>query len=187
MEVEPALLLAPAAEMHNRAGVEQLLLLAEASDQKVGRRIAFSDIKELADRIARPPHNWTPDIIWGAYVALDPEYVARTSTHRTLTDLVSLIRFTLGEDDKLVPYADQIQEKYAAWLAQQEQSGVPFSPAERWWLDRMVQVVASSAGITPADLDQPPFVENGGTGGAIRDLGDRAATLIDELNKELTG
>ncbi len=170
----------------HRSEITAIQLLAEASDQKFGRRISFTDIKELADRIARPPQNWTPDIIWGAYVALDPEYVASTSTHRTLTDLVSLIRFTLGEDDTLVPYAEKVKSKYAAWLTQQEQAGGVFSPAERWWLDRMVQVVASSAGITSADLDQPPFIENGGTDGAIRDLGDRAATLIDELNNELT-
>jgi type I restriction enzyme, R subunit len=50
----------------------------------------------------------------------------------------------------------------------------------------MVQVVASSAGISAADLDQPPFIENGGTDGALRDLGPRAASLIKELNSELT-
>jgi type I restriction enzyme, R subunit len=63
---------------------------------------------------------------------------------------------------------------------------VTFSPAERWWLDRMVQVIAASAGISAADLDQPPFIENGGTDGALRDLGPRAAALIDQLNAELT-
>lgn len=57
---------------------------------------------------------------------------------------------------------------------------------ERWWLDRMVEVVAASAGITAEDLEQPPFTERGGTDGALRDLGDRAGDLIDELNQELT-
>lgn len=166
----------------HRSEITAIQLLAEARE----RRISFGDIKELADRISRPPYNWTPDIIWNAYVALDPEHGKAPTTHRTLTDLVSLIRFTLGEDDRLVPYAEKVQQKYAAWLAQQEQAGVEFTPAERWWLDRMVQVIASSAGISAADLDQPPFIENGGTDGALRDLGDRAATLIDELNKELT-
>lgn len=95
---------------------------------------------------------------------------------RTLTDLVSLIRYPFSEDDTLVPYADRAAERYAAWLVQQEQAGVTFSDAERWWLDRIVQVVASSAGITAADLDQPPFIENGGTDGALRDLGPQAGS-----------
>ena len=61
-----------------------------------------------------------------------------------------------------------------------------FTDAERWWLDRMVEVIATSAGIRAEDLDDAPFTERGGTDGALRDLGDRAADLIDELNSELT-
>ena len=170
----------------HRAEITAIQLLTEAKDLKLGRRVSFSDIQELADRISRPPYNWTPDIIWNAYVALDAEYAASTSAHRTLTDLVSLIRFTVGDDDKLVPYADKVHAKYATWLAQQELAGVTFTEAERWWLDRIADVIASSAGIDTTALDSSPFTENGGTDGALRDLGDRAATLINELNTELT-
>jgi type I restriction enzyme R subunit len=176
----------------HRAEITAIQLLTEAKE----RRISFSDIKELADRIARPPYNWTPDIIWNAYVALNPEYEASAveegaqrpsrNHHRTLTDLVSLVRFTVGVDDKLVPYVERVQERYAAWLAQQEQAGVTFTDAERWWLDNMVKVIANSAGIRTDDLDDAPFTERGGTDGALRDLGDRAGDLIEELNKELT-
>ena len=79
-----------------------------------------------------------------------------------------------------------MQELYVGWLLQQEQAGATFTDAERWWLDRIANVIAESAGIEPADLDSPPFTENGGADGAVRDLGDRAATLLDELNQELT-
>jgi type I restriction enzyme R subunit len=103
-----------------------------------------------------------------------------------LTDLVSLVRFTVGVDEELVPYAERVNERYAAWLAQQEQAGVTFTDAERWWLDNMVRVITNSAGIRTEDLDDAPFTERGGTDGALRDLGDRAAELIDELNSELT-
>ena len=148
------------------------------------RRVSFDDIKELADRIARPPYNWTTDILWNAHAALGS--TRGTTAHRRLTDLVSLIRFTLGEDEELVPYADRVRQRYDGWLLQQRQAGVTFSPTERWWLDRIVQVIAASAGISPADLDNPPFIENGGADGAVRDLGNRAGSLIDELNRALT-
>ena len=165
----------------HRAEITAIQLLAEARD----RRVSFHDIQELADRIARPPYNWTPDLIWNAYVAIEAPNVRRSPAH-TLTDLVSLVRYTVGADDELVPYADLVRERYAAWLAQQEQAGVTFTETERWWLDRMVSVIASSAGIDASDLDDAPFTERGGTDGALRDLGDRAADLIDELNTELT-
>lgn len=82
----------------HRAEITAIELLSEAKEG----RISFSDIKELADRIARPPYNWTPDIIWNAWVALDPQFAAKSDNH-TLTDLVSLVRFTVGVDDRLVP------------------------------------------------------------------------------------
>jgi type I restriction enzyme R subunit len=166
----------------HRSEISAIQLLTEARE----RRVSYENIKELADRIARPPHNWTPEIIWNAYVAVEHDGQGEAGPHRTLTDLVSLVRFALGEDDKLVPYADRVHERYAGWLLQQEQARVTFTEPERWWLDRIVDVIAASAGIAPADLDNPPFTENGGADGAIRDLGDRAASLLDELNMELT-
>jgi type I restriction enzyme R subunit len=51
---------------------------------------------------------------------------------------------------------------------------VTFSDTEKWWLDRMVEVIAASAGISSNDLDNTPFIERGGIDGAIRDLGPQA-------------
>jgi type I restriction enzyme R subunit len=168
----------------HRAEITAIQVIQEAKE----RRIAFPDIQELADRIARPPYNWTPDVIWNAYVALGASYRGSdgTRTRHSLTDLVSLLRYTVGVDDELIPYADRVQEKYVAWLAQQAQAGVTFSDAERWWLDRMVAVIAASAGITADDLDEAPFTERGGVDGALRDLGDRAGELLESLSLELT-
>jgi type I restriction enzyme R subunit len=165
----------------HRDEITAIQLMSEARE----RRVSFDDIQELAERISRPPYNWTPAVIWAAYEAIATGRVRRGARH-TLTDLVSLMRFTIGEDDELVPYADRVRERYAAWLIQQEQAGTKFKETERWWLDRMVEVVAASAGITPADLDQAPFTDRGGADGALRDLGDaRVSELLDELNKEL--
>jgi type I restriction enzyme, R subunit len=148
-------------------------------------RVGFTELRELAERIKRPPHNWTPDLIWNAYEVIEAGRVTHADRH-TVTDLVSLVRFTLGADDELVPYAAKVQERYAAWLAQQEQAGVIFTGRQRWWLDHIADVIATSAGITPDDLDNAPFAERGGVDGALRDLGDAASEYIDELNSELT-
>lgn len=173
-------------EQH-RDEIAAIQLIEEARD----RRVAYPDLQELADRISRPPHNWTLDLIWNAYLALGaphhPGAGTKARARRSLTDLVSLLRYTTGADDELVPYADVVRERYVGWLAQQEQAGTTFTDTERWWLDRMVSVIASSAGITDADLDEAPFTERGGIDGALRDLGeDRAGELIDLLNSELT-
>jgi type I restriction enzyme R subunit len=148
-------------------------------------RVSFADLRELAERIHRPPYNWTPDLLWTAYEAVEVGKVRHADRH-TVTDLVSLLRFTLGADDELVPYAGKVQERYAAWLVQQEQAGTTFTEVQRWWLDRIADVIATSAGITDDDLDNAPFTERGGIDGAIRDLGVEAGTYLAQLNAELT-
>lgn len=154
-------------------------------DEAKTRHVPFEAIKELADRIARPPHNWTPDLIWAAYEQIHAGHVRHRDKSR-LTDIVSLVRYTLGADPELIPFADVAAERYAGWLLAQEQAGTTFTDTQRWWLDRMVDVISNSAGITADDLEQAPFDERGGIDGALRDLGDNAGVLLEQLNEELT-
>ncbi|RBY92702.1 hypothetical protein DQ241_01095 [Blastococcus sp. TF02A-30] len=109
----------------------------------------------------------------------------RHADRHTVTDLVSLVRFTLGADDRLEPFAAKVGERYRSWLAQQEQAGAVFTERQRWWLDRMADVIAASAGITEDDLDNVPFTEHGGVDGLLRDLGEKAAVYLADLNREL--
>ena len=167
----------------HRSEISAIELMFEAK----GRGIRFDQIQELADRIARPPHNWTVDIIWNSYLSIGIEYQGHTETRNrhAATDLISLLRLEAGVDNALVPYADQVEDRYANWLHRQEQAGARFTETQRWWLDRMMRIIASSAGIDADDLDNAPFDERGGIDGALRDLGDNAGDLIEELNREL--
>lgn len=166
----------------HRAEITAIQLLSQAQHDAV----PFTSIRELADRIGRPPHSWTIDLVWQAYEQVDAGRVRHNDRAR-LTDLVSLLRFTFGFDGELVPYADRVRERYAGWLLQQEQAGVTFTESQRWWLDRIAEVVAASAGVSADDLEAAPFTERGGIDGAVQALGaDRAAALLDEMNRELT-
>jgi type I restriction enzyme R subunit len=152
-------------------------------------KVSYAELRELAERIKRPPHNWTPDIIWNAYAAIEVDLThpkVRRADRHTVTDLISLIRYTLGQDNELVPYAETVQQRYAGWLLEQEQAGATFTDRQRWWLDRIADVIAQSAGIAPEDLDKTPFTERGGIDGALADLGARTADLVSQLNQELT-
>lgn len=146
--------------------------------------ITFKEIKELAERIQRPHPTWTVDVLWNAYLALEPTRVRRSAVHTT-TDLVSLVRFSLGQVNELVPYAQLVEERYLAWLLQQENLGVGFSENQRWWLDRIKDAISQSAHFDVKDLDMSPFSERGGTDGVIRDLGNQVSGLIESMNKEL--
>lgn len=65
-------------------------------------RLRFADIKALADAIGAPPRSWTADMLWRAYEALDKSKVRGSGGH-ILTDIVSLVRFALHQEDDLAP------------------------------------------------------------------------------------
>jgi len=164
---------------------DEITALQVLYSQPQPARVSFTELRELADRIQRPPYNWTPEVIWEAYAAIEANRVRRADRH-TVTDLVSLVRFALGADTELVPYASRVGQRYAGWLVQQQQAGAVFTDAQRWWLDRIADVIATSAGVSAEDLDNAPFTERGGVDGAVRDLGTSAARYLEQLNAELT-
>jgi type I restriction enzyme R subunit len=146
--------------------------------------ITYKEIKELAERIRRPHPTWTVDVLWNAYLALEPTKVRKSAIHTT-TDLVSLVRFTLGQMNELVPYAQLVEERYAAWLLQQENLGVVFTDNQKWWLDRIKDAISQSAHFDVKDLEMSPFTERGGTDGVLAELGKSVTDLIESMNMEL--
>ena len=146
--------------------------------------ITYKEIKELAERIRRPHPTWTVDVLWNAYLALEPTKVRKSAVHTT-TDLVSLVRFTLGQMNELVPYAQLVEERYAGWLLQQENMGVKFTDNQKWWLDRIKDAISQSAHFDVKDLEMSPFTERGGTDGVLAELGNSVTDLIESMNMEL--
>ncbi len=146
--------------------------------------ITYKEIKELAERIRRPHPTWTVDVLWNAYLALEPTKVRKSAVHTT-TDLVSLVRFTLGQMDELVPYAQLVEERYAGWLLQQENLGAKFTDNQKWWLDRIKDAISQSAHFDVKDLELSPFTERGGSSGVEEALGNTVTQIIESLNMEL--
>ncbi len=147
-------------------------------------RLTFTEIKELAKAIERPPRSWTPEKLWRAYEVLDHSKV-HGSGGRMLTDIVSLVRYTLHQDDQLIPFRDQVETRFAAWLSGQEQKGVTFTEVQLKWLGWMKENIASELGIEPESFEYTPFVEHGGIGKAIQVFGERLTPLMDELTEAL--
>ena len=105
---------------------------------------------------------------------------------RVLTDLVSLVRHAVQLDDELVPYPEQVQQRYQNWLAAQEAAGRTFTPEQRWWLDEIAEHIGVSLEIAPEDLDGGEFFNKGGRIGALRTFGPEWMALLAELNATLT-
>ncbi|WP_420621414.1 DEAD/DEAH box helicase family protein [Candidatus Poriferisodalis sp.] len=163
---------------------DEITALQVLYSQPYGGGLGYDDIKELASAIKRPPHRWTPDALWEAYETLDASKV-RGSGHRVSTDLVSLVRYTLGEAEVLVSYPDLVNERFEAWLLQQSNTGRSFSQEQAAYLELVKDRIATNLGIEPTELMAPPFSTQGGLGKARQLFGDELDALLNELTLAL--
>jgi len=149
-----------------------------------GRRLTLKAIRELANAIGRPPHNWTPERLWNAYETLDASRV-HGSPGRVLTNLVSLVRFSLEQESELEPYPLTVGRRFQAWLRSQEQEGRSFTADQLAWLARIRDHIATSLSIGSDDFEFEPFLDRGGYGRANEAFAGTLGEVLNELNEVL--
>ncbi len=151
-----------------------------------GETLTFEALKQLAEVLSQPPHNWTTEALWRAYSQLERDRVHGAGTRRVLTDLVSLVRHAVQLDDELVPYPERVQTRYADWLRAQQAGGRTFTPEQRWWLDQIALHIGVNLEIHAEDFNYGEFFNRGGQVGAMRIFGTRFNELLNEMNQALS-
>jgi type I restriction enzyme, R subunit len=84
----------------------------------------------------------------------------------------------------MVPYRDELRERYEAWLKESSTAN-SFTPEQREWLDRMAEHIATSLAIAPEDFEAGWFGQHGSLGRAHALFGDKLTPLMTELNERL--
>ncbi len=173
-------------------------------------RLTFEAVKELADAIEKPPYLWNESQLWNAYAALEKSKVKGASGKRILTDLVSLVRFAIHQDNELIPFPERVNANFKAWLASQvtasppplrgrareggevnlppgegRSEGVRFTPEHIKWLEMIRDHIAANLGIEPDDFEYAPFSQQGGLGKAHQLFGRDLTPIIETLNTAL--
>ena len=139
-------------------------------------RLKYDDIRKLAEAIQMPPRSWTAERLWNAYAMLERDKVRGASAARQLTDIVSLVRFALQQEDELVPYPDKVKARFSKWIAQQQNRERKFTPEQMRWLEMIRDHVATSVEITLDAFDYNPFSQQGGLGKATQLFGKESAS-----------
>jgi type I restriction enzyme R subunit len=101
-----------------------------------------------------------------------------------LAELLKLVRHALIPNFTLVPYREELRERYQAWLTERNVE-VAFTPEQREWLDRMAEHIASSLAIEPGDFEAGWFGQHGSLGKAHALFGEKLQPLMAELNERL--
>jgi len=142
---------------------DELLALQIFYNQPYAARgLTYQMIKELAEAIQQPPYSLTTEKLWHAYRQLQGDKVRSAGPQRLLTDIISLVRFALGECEVLEPFPLTVEERYKNWLVEQMQAGRQFSDEQLAWLEMIKDHIAASLTIEMEDFEYEPFVQKGG-------------------------
>lgn len=146
-------------------------------------KLSLADLRVLRDALSRPPVSATPVQLWRAFEAVEVDRVEGRGGSQ-LSDLVNLVRHALMPAMRLVPYREELRERYQAWLRERDPDNA-FTPEQREWLDRMAEHIATSLAIEPEDFESGWFGQQGSLGRAHALFGDDLKPLLSELNEKL--
>ncbi len=145
--------------------------------------LRFQHVKELAEALKRPPLGATPERLWSAFQAVEPQAVRGQCGK--LVDVIALVRHAVEPNTPLVPYTQTVEEHYRQWLAEQEAAGVRFAADQRKWLDAIKDHIASSVSIDTDAFEYGTLFQLGGLGRAHELFGEQLGKILDDLNMRL--
>ena len=147
------------------------------------RPMAIEKLKALYQKLRGK--GVTIERLWDCYVIKKPDKVKGNSTLRQLADLVSMIRFEMGQADSLQPFADKVNYNFQQWTFRRNAGAVHFTPEQMEWLQLVKDHIATSLSIQTEDLDLSPFDRKGGLGRFYEVFGERYEAILTEMNREL--
>jgi len=151
------------------------------------RHVTYEEIRELAEKIEMPPYGFTTDTLWRAYEQLEISKVRPASIQKQLTDIVSLVRFAIHQEEVLEPFKEHVEHRFQEWLKNQQLLGKTFSAKQIQWLTMISEHIAGSGSVDKNDFLLPPFSASGGIIKAKEVFGDELDGVIEELNTALVG
>jgi type I restriction enzyme R subunit len=150
------------------------------------RALSFDMIEALYEHLSKPPLMLTTERLWSAYARVQSSAVKGADRKRQLTDLVSLVRFALGMEGELKPFADEVDKRFQAWIFRHNaQRGTAFTAEQTEWLRLMKDHIASSCSISRDDFDYTDLADKGGLQKAWSLFGKELDILMNEMNMEL--
>ena len=86
----------------------------------------------------------------------------RGSGQRTLADIVSVVRYAIGDEDELAPFPDGVRERFQGWLAMQKTAGHTFTDEQVRWLKAIRNHIAGSVSMEMRSFELAPFKRQDG-------------------------
>ncbi len=150
------------------------------------QRLTYGAIRELVEALTTPPLYLTTATVWQAYKRLDAAKVRGAPVDDQLTEVVSLVRFALGQEDMLEPFADKVEARFNLWLGREKKASREYSEDQTGWLRAIASFIAANAEIGPRDfMEAPSLTGRGGIVAARKAFGEGLNDMLDDLQGAL--
>ena len=167
----------------NKDEIDALSIIYNAQYSK--RNLTYANIRELAEKMreARPP--LAPIEIWRAFELLEKDKVQHVKNPvRLLTNLVQLVRFSIGQDDKLEEFDKVANQRFNLWKGRQLKKGIVFTAEQNKWLEMIKDYIIANVRIEPKDI-QETMDDKGGIIRARKIFGKDLDTILADMSLAL--
>lgn len=146
------------------------------------RPMVIEQLKSLYEKLKKK--NITIDRLWDCYYIKFTDKVKRGAGAQ-LTDLISIIRFEIGETDELISFKDRVNANFKEWTFRKNAGYSQFTEEQMEWLRLIKEHIISSLSILDEDLEYTPFDHKGGLLGFYEVFGDNYKNILNEMNVAL--
>ena len=105
---------------------------------------------------------------------------------KLLTNIVQLVRFAIGQDEKLEDFSSVANSKFELWKGRQIKRGVVFTEEQQQWLEEIKDYIVSNAYIDVNDIHEV-MEDRGGIIKARQVFGQELQPILEDLSLALVG
>jgi type I restriction enzyme R subunit len=129
--------------------------------------------------------NLPPEKLWMAYSIRQAEKVREKSIINQLADIISLVRFQLGQTTELNTFSSDVARRFQLWTFEKQRGTLKFTEEQTDWLRMIRDHIAASMSVTAEHLDLSPFDSRGGLGKFYELFGGEYESILNEMNYAL--
>ncbi|MEX0695750.1 MAG: DEAD/DEAH box helicase family protein [Rhodospirillales bacterium] len=166
---------------------DELTALQILYNQPQGKqKLTYAAIRELVTVMTERPPHLTTATVWQAYKRLDAARVRGAPVDGQLTEIVSLVRYALGQAEALEPFSAVVEQRFNLWMGREKKAGREYTAEQVDWLRAIASFIAANAEIATGDFqDAPGLADKGGILQARKVLGPNLNDMLDDLHGAL--
>ena len=151
------------------------------------RPLTYEKIRDLSNKLATAIPPLEVSGIWHAYKLIEKDRVKEIKDPaKLLTNIVQLVRFAIGQDDKLEDFSSVANSRFELWKGRQIKRGIEFTPEQQELLEIIKDYIVANAYVNSDDM-QDALSDKGGIVKARQTFGQDLENILEDLSLALVG